>query len=322
MTIKSLGLLLFVILFALPSKAQKNDSIVYKVFVEADSKELEGALYYDEAVQNLKFELRRMISTNDGPILQPPTYMYYSEELCKCWVAKIKKKVNYQFRYYHPGFKPEIAYINSGIASEKRVFLEPADSTMDSLYAVDPVTGIFGGYPYVPGAKPLTETIEVYFATGVEMPVPSENKALLEGDALGALAEEGINVRQVTQMAYAKNGFYVTLGLPDRRDIDFFMYFRKHGGAIPPRGHYIGRDIFKAMKVLMEIENVESVNPTFFDKRDRDNPVDELPRMGSLQSYYYYHKNKKHYDGIETTRKFKRKLGDVHYDYEDLLENR
>ncbi|MCH2046195.1 MAG: hypothetical protein MK212_18920, partial [Saprospiraceae bacterium] len=145
MTINRLKLLVFIFFFAWQANAQRNDSIVYKVFVEANDKDLEGALYYNEAVQNLRFELRRIISTDDGPTLQSPSYMTYSKELCECWVAKIKKKVNYQLRYYHPGFKPDILYLNSGIASEKRIFLEPNDSTMDSLYAVDPVSGLFGG---------------------------------------------------------------------------------------------------------------------------------------------------------------------------------
>ena len=304
---------------SLPLTAQP-DSSVFKVFFKPESENLANALYYDEAVQNINVELRRISYNRQGEVLGNPIYMYFSKALCNCWVAKVEKSANYQFRVYHPGFEPILSFINARTLAEKTVYLTPPDSTLDSLYAIHPVTGIFGLYPYVAGARPLTETLAVVFASGPEMPLPSENKALLEGDALAGLEEEQIVVRQVSQMGYAKNAFFVTLGLPDRRNIDFFMYFKEHGGKIPPRGDYLAGDIFKAMKTLMAIENVEMVSPTFFSKRDRDHLAKEQPRLGSLQAYYHYHKNKKHYDGIGTSRKFKRMLGDLHYDYEEYFD--
>lgn len=289
--------------------AAKRDSVYLKVYAEPDADSVRSARYYDQAVAKLQIELSVASYTGGGNrIFTDKKYMKYipydDGEGCGCWTAKVDAGNMYRLRYNHPGFKPDERLVDPKADKKVTLFLQSKGGLAKS-YGMNPVTMQYEPYQYIPGTLMFSETIIVFFKEGDDLPKPSENQAFLKEKALKDLQKQNpdISVRHVAQLSYAKNAFYVVLGLPDRRTMADLLYFQENGDKPFPRGYYIGNDITLVIETLLKAEGdiVEKVLPTFYEDKEmeyRTVDPDDYPKSKRLQ----------------------RKLGDVYYEYEFMLD--
>lgn len=231
-----------------------------------------------------------------------PYVPYNDGKGCGCWQAKVAKNALYQVRYNHPGFEREERMVNPEAGDRITLFLK-SKGNLAKTYGVDRQTDKYEPFYYTPGTLNFSETIVVFFKDGEKLPKPSENAAFLKEKALKELqkTEPDISVRHVAQLSYAKNAFYVTLGLPDRRTMEEFLYWKEHDETPQPRGYYQGADITKVIETLLKEANVERVVPVYYDDAEmayRTVDPNDYPKSKRLQ----------------------RKIGDIYYEYETMLE--
>lgn len=299
--------LLLLLLGAGSLAAQKKDSVYLKVYAEADADSVRSARYFELAHQSLRIEIAKLHFSDKGEPLSEKRFMAFSPyndgKGCGCWQAKVAKGEVYRLRHNHPGFEPEERTIDPAYSNTAKFFLKMRGDSLPETYGVNLETSEYESYKYIAGTLNFSETIVVYFKSGDGAPLPSENQAFLKEKALKDLqkAHPDISVRHVAQLSYAKNAFYVVLGLPDRRTMAELLYAQENGDKLFPRGFHIGNDITRVIETLLAVENVEMVVPTFYNDKEMEyRTVDpnDYPKSKRLQ----------------------RKLGDIYYEYEQMLD--